>query len=129
MEKKTKVNMNSGADWFNLAKVGLAGLLFVGFMGLGYLAYINPELNDNQQGVILQVIGTLGPVVAVIAYNMWPKGNDTDKATISALADKVPPFTGEAKESADEQLSKDTQQSSAEEQAAQGGPITYRIPD
>lgn len=80
---------------FNLAKIGLAAVLFIGYyivMVMSLFIGVPP----GSENIILQGIAMIGPVIGAVASNMFPKNEDrteTDQATISTLADKVPPPT------------------------------------
>lgn len=90
-------------DWLNLGKFVLAGLIFMGYFLILILSMVL-TLPENSGTIVLQGLAVLGPVIGGIAYSLWPKGSDQDKQTISDLASKVPPLTGEAKVSQDESL-------------------------
>lgn len=90
-------------DWLNLGKFILAGLIFLGYFLILILAMVL-TLPENSGTIVLQGLAVLGPVIGGIAYSLWPKGSDQDKQTISDLASKVPPLTGEAKVSQDESI-------------------------
>lgn len=80
---------------FNIAKISLAGVLFLGYyiiMACALFVGVPP----GSENIILQGIAMIGPVIGAVASNMFPKNEDrteTDQATISTLADKVPPPT------------------------------------
>lgn len=81
-------------DWLNLFKSALAALLFMGYLAIvaASLVIAVPPTSEN---IVLQGLAVLGPIIGVIASNMWPKGNDTDRNTIQSLVDKVPPTSGQ----------------------------------
>lgn len=96
-------------DIFNLCKIGLAGILFLGYYVLIGIAAIN-GVPTGGENIILQGIAMIGPVIGAVASNMFPKNEDRtegDQQTISTLADKVPPPTVPASEVTPPEIYKD----------------------
>lgn len=95
-------------DWLNLGKFLLAAFLFAGYFLILILSMVL-TLAADAGTIVLQGLAVLGPVIGAVAGSIWPRGNDQDKQTISDLASKVPPLTGEAKVSQDEALANSIQ--------------------
>lgn len=87
-------------DQMNFAKVILAGILFIGYYLIIILAFfvgIPPE----GANIVLQGIAVVGPIIGMVAANMFPKNEDRtadDQKTITTLVDKVPPVTTHSEE-------------------------------
>ncbi len=85
----------TNSDIMNVAKVSLAGVLFVGYYIIMIIALF-AGIPPGSENIVLQGIAMIGPVIGAVASNMFPKNEDRtegDQKTITTLVDKVPPTT------------------------------------
>lgn len=95
-----KQNKFTSTEVMNVAKVSLAGILFLGYYVIMIIALFI-GVPAGSENIILQGIAMIGPVIGAVASNMFPKNEDrtgVDTQTISTLVDKVPPPTVPASE-------------------------------